>query len=75
MQLLWQVFLPGINEEPSSYKGEKPPWIKDHNYVLEPVGGTARYFKLGQKDARTPDKPAQKAVAILDDVTISLTEV
>ena len=43
--------------------------------MLEPVGGTARYFKLGQKDTRTPDKPAQKAVAILDDVTISLTEV
>ncbi|KAG0557949.1 hypothetical protein KC19_11G167800 [Ceratodon purpureus] len=69
-----KAFLPGIKEEPSSYKGEKPPWIKDHNYVLEPVGGTARYFKLGQKDTRSPDKPAQKAVAILDDVTISLTE-
>lgn len=43
--------------------------------MLEPVGGVARYFKLGQKDKRDPDKPAQKATAILDDVTISLTEV
>lgn len=69
-----QVFLPGIKEEPSAYKGGKPPWIKDHTYVLEPVGGIARYFKLGQKDTRSPDKPAQKALAILDDVTISLNE-
>jgi len=69
------VFSPGIKEEPSSYEGEKPAWIKDHNYVLEPVGGISRYFKLGQKDKRSPDKPAQKAIAILDDVTISLTEV
>ncbi|KAG0604101.1 hypothetical protein M758_10G145000 [Ceratodon purpureus] len=69
-----KVFQPGIKEEPSAYKGEKHAWIKDHNYVLEPVGGVARYFKLGQKDKRDPDKPAQKATAILDDVTISLTE-
>lgn len=70
-----QVFQPGIKEEPSAYKGEKHAWIKDHTYVLEPVGGVARYFKLGQKEKRDPDNPAQKATAILDDVTISLTEV
>jgi len=69
-----KVFLPGIKEEPSAFEGEKPGWIEDHNYVLEPVGGTARYFKLGQKDTREPEMPAQKAVAILDDVTISLSE-
>lgn len=69
-----KVFLPGIAEEPSAYGREKPPWIADHQYVLEPVGGTARYFKLGQKDTPSPDKPAHKAIAILDDVTISLTE-
>lgn len=69
------MFLPGIKEEPSAYEGEKPAWIEDHFYVLEPVGGTARYFKLGQKDKRSPDTPAHKAIAVLDDVTISLTEV
>lgn len=55
--------------------GEKPEWLQDHHYVLEPVGGTAQYFKLGQKDTRSPEKPAQKAVAILHDVTIALSEV
>lgn len=69
-----KVFLPGIQEEPSAYKEEKPAWIEDHSYVLEPVGGTASYFKLGQKDKRSPDIPVQKAIAVLDDVTISLTE-
>lgn len=64
-----------MKEEPSAFEGEKPGWIEDHNYVLEPVGGIARYFKLGQKDTREPEAPAQKAVAILDDVTISLSEV
>ena len=55
------MFLPGIKEEPSAFEGEKPGWIEDHNYVLEPVGGIARYFKLGQKDTREPEAPAQKA--------------
>jgi vacuolar protein sorting-associated protein 13A/C len=69
-----KVFMPGIKEDPSSIIGDKPEWIQDHQYVLEPVAGTAKYFRLGQKDSRTPDKPPQKAVVILEDVTLSLSE-
>lgn len=67
--------MPGIKEDPSSIIGDKPEWIQDHQYVLEPVAGTAKYFRLGQKDSRTPDRPPQKAVVILEDVTLSLSEV
>jgi vacuolar protein sorting-associated protein 13A/C len=74
-----QIFEPGIKDYQSDdivKEGETPSRIqRRHNYLLEPVAGTAQYFKLGNEDSRSPDRPAQKAVVILDDVTISLSEV
>lgn len=46
-----------------------------HCYILQPVGGNARYYKLANKDHRSPDQPAQKATVFLDDVTVGLSEV
>jgi vacuolar protein sorting-associated protein 13A/C len=73
-----KIFEPGIKDYQSDdivKEGETPSWIqRRHNYLLEPVAGTAQYFKLGNEDSRSPDRPAQKAVVILDDVTISLSE-
>ncbi len=74
-----QIFEPGIKDYQSDdivKEGGTPGSIqRRHNYLLEPVAGTAQYFKLGNEDSRSPDRPAQKAVVILDDVTISLSEV
>jgi hypothetical protein len=66
---LRQIFVPGIKEEdPKTSK-------LGHSYVLQPVGGNARYYKLANKDHRSPDDPAQKAIVMLDDVTIGMAEV
>ncbi|CAM6084054.1 unnamed protein product [Calypogeia fissa] len=67
-----QIFVPGIKSEQS--EGSKGLVKQTHSYILQPVGGNARYYKLANKDHRTPDTPAQKAVVMLDDVTVGLSE-
>jgi hypothetical protein len=49
--------------------------FQEHSYLLHPVRGYAKYTKLGYKDLRSADQPAQKALVNLDDVTLSLSQV
>ncbi|BBN04917.1 vacuolar protein sorting-associated protein 13A/C [Marchantia polymorpha subsp. ruderalis] len=70
-----KIFGQGIGAESVHGDGIKGSRRGQHHYLLAPVGGTARYSKLANKDTRTPDQPAQKAIVVLDDVTIGLSEV
>ncbi|XP_020979196.1 uncharacterized protein LOC107640015 [Arachis ipaensis] len=47
---------------------------RKHSYILQPVTGKAKYFKLQQNETTDSKQPLQKAVVNLDDVTISLSK-
>ncbi|KAE8731960.1 Pleckstrin (PH) domain-containing protein isoform 2 [Hibiscus syriacus] len=48
--------------------------IEEHNYILQPVTGDAKYLKLRQNESSNSDQPLQKAVVSLDNVTLCLTK-
>lgn len=66
-----QIFEPGIKAKESE-NGNMG--FQEHSYLLLPVRGYAKYTKLGYKDLRSADQPAQKALINLDDVTLSLSQ-
>ncbi|KAL2636221.1 hypothetical protein R1flu_007700 [Riccia fluitans] len=70
-----EIFGRGVGAESVHTVRSKVDRSRQHHFLLAPVGGTARYHKLANKDARTPDQPAQKAIVTLDSVTIGLSEV
>lgn len=49
--------------------------MKEHNYMLEPVTGNAKYTKLRLDESRSTGQALQKAVVNLDSVTLSLSKV
>ena len=49
--------------------------MKEHNYMLEPVTGNAKYSKLRLDESRSTGQALQKAVVNLDSVTLSLSKV
>ncbi|KAH7316123.1 hypothetical protein KP509_21G079300 [Ceratopteris richardii] len=63
-----KLFEPGIKAQSNDLAAEK------HQYLLQPVGASARYSKLGSGDSRTADRELQKAVLRLDDVTLSCSQ-
>lgn len=66
-----EIFEPGIKAKDSE-DGNR--CFQQHSYLLHPVRGYAKYTKLGYKDLRSADQPAQKALINLDDVTLSLSQ-
>nr|XP_009413254.1 PREDICTED: uncharacterized protein LOC103994598 isoform X1 [Musa acuminata subsp. malaccensis] len=48
--------------------------MKEHNYMLEPVTGNAKYTKLRLDESRSTGQALQKAVVNLDSVTLSLSK-
>lgn len=66
-----EIFEPGIKAKDSE-NGNMG--FQEHSYLLHPVRGYAKYTKLGYKDLRSADQPAQKALVNLDDVTLSLSQ-
>ncbi|KAF6135498.1 hypothetical protein GIB67_015351 [Kingdonia uniflora] len=58
------------------YKDGKPSnaHAEEHTYVLQPVTGKAKYSKLRADESKTSGQALQKAVIILDDVTLCLAK-
>ncbi|XP_074317635.1 uncharacterized protein LOC141653693 isoform X2 [Silene latifolia] len=48
--------------------------VRDHSYILEPISGNAKYFKLRSDASPVSNQPLQKAVVNLDEVTICLSK-
>ncbi|KAF5191674.1 Vacuolar protein sorting-associated protein like, partial [Thalictrum thalictroides] len=48
--------------------------ISNHNYILQPVSGNAKYSKLRADESKTSSQPLQKAAVNLDDVTLCLSK-
>ncbi|KAK9698879.1 hypothetical protein RND81_08G137700 [Saponaria officinalis] len=48
--------------------------VRKHSYILEPISGSAKYFKLRSNESHVSNQPLQKAVVNLDDVTICLSK-
>ncbi|CAL0314336.1 unnamed protein product [Lupinus luteus] len=65
----FQVFKFGtIDAKPVDYS------LRKHSYILQPVTGKAKYYKLRLNEVTDSNQPLQKAVVNLDDVTISLSK-
>ncbi|OIV92802.1 hypothetical protein TanjilG_00936 [Lupinus angustifolius] len=65
----FQVFKFGtIDAKPVDYS------LRKHSYILQPVTGKAKYYKLRLNEVADSNQPLQKAVVNLDDVTISLSK-
>ncbi|XP_024524741.1 uncharacterized protein LOC9654875 isoform X2 [Selaginella moellendorffii] len=60
-----KAFEPGVREDAEKVH---------HAFLLQPVDGMARYSKLGTRDERSADKPAQTAAVVLENVTLCLSE-
>lgn len=65
-----QIFEP---QNKNGKNSKKNPEV--HSYLLKPVTGNARYIKLPSNESRIPEKPLQKAIVYLDDVTLCLSKV
>lgn len=53
-------------------------WVyapKEHNYILQPVTGNAKYTKLRLDESKNTRQALQQATVQLDDVTLSLAKV
>ncbi|XP_052211647.1 uncharacterized protein LOC127814276 isoform X2 [Diospyros lotus] len=48
--------------------------IGRHSYILQPVTGSAKYFKLRLNESANSGQPRQKAAVNLDDVTLCLSK-
>ncbi|KMZ62918.1 hypothetical protein ZOSMA_43G00990 [Zostera marina] len=64
-----QIFEP---QNKNGKNSKKNPEV--HSYLLKPVTGNARYIKLPSNESRIPEKPLQKAIVYLDDVTLCLSK-
>lgn len=49
--------------------------MKSHTYILQPVTGNAKYWKLHANELANGGQPLQKASVNLDDVTLCLSRV
>ena len=65
-----QVFRFGTKDgRPADYP------IEEHTYIVQPVTGNAKYFKLRQNESSDSSEPLQKGAVSLDDVTLCLSKV
>ncbi|KAE9596742.1 putative vacuolar protein sorting-associated protein [Lupinus albus] len=65
----FQVFKFGtIDGKPVDYS------LRNHSYILQPVTGKAKYYKLRLNEVADSNQPLHRAVVNLDDVTISLSK-
>lgn len=80
---LSQVFEPGISGGPVESRprpglAEALPrvdWAAGRQYLLQPTGGKLRYLRQGKQDKRLPNEPFQRAVVVLDEVALTVSEV
>ncbi|XP_042394059.1 uncharacterized protein LOC121984930 isoform X2 [Zingiber officinale] len=67
----WEDLLPSEWNQIFELRSET---IKEHNYILEPVTGNAKYSKLQLDDSRSTGQALQNAIINLDNVTLSLSK-
>lgn len=77
----WEELLPPEWSQIFELVNKDGKWVnmlnalsKEHNYILQPVTGNAKYTKLRPNESRKTGQALQKATVLLDDVTLSLAK-
>ncbi|GAB2300237.1 hypothetical protein Dimus_034275 [Dionaea muscipula] len=68
-----EIFEEGINE-PATQDKRGSIWSLDRSYLVSPINGALKYHRLGSQERNNPDVPFEKAVVVLNDVCLTITE-
>ncbi|KAL6841988.1 hypothetical protein ACP4OV_028188 [Aristida adscensionis] len=49
-------------------------WAVNRNYLVSPINGTLKYKRIGKDERGDPDTPFEKALLVLSDVSLTVTE-
>lgn len=50
-------------------------WALNRKYLLSPINGVLKYHRLGKQERTDPEIPFEKASLVLDDVSLTVSEV
>ncbi|XP_042516642.1 uncharacterized protein LOC122090931 isoform X2 [Macadamia integrifolia] len=68
-----EIFGDGI-KEPSSDPGMVSIWACNRKYLVSPINGVLKYYRLGNQERKEPEIPLEKASLVVSDVSLMITE-
>lgn len=50
-------------------------WAMDRKYIVSPINGILKYYRLGKLERLNPEIPFEKVSVVLSDVSLTILEV
>ncbi|XP_043709636.1 uncharacterized protein LOC122658659 isoform X2 [Telopea speciosissima] len=68
-----EIFGDGI-KEPLSDRGMVSVWACNRKYMVSPINGVLKYYRLGNQELKETEIPLEKASLVVSDVSLVITE-